>query len=97
MVLENKRLTVDQNEELAMFVKEQRQPFVLQSEFHAKTTIDVAKISDESIEKKIKRIEGSARIQIGDHHDVATLENEHIRNFSLGRDTEKIIKWSCTR
>jgi hypothetical protein len=56
MVLENKRLTVDQNEELAMFVKEQRQPFVLQSEFHAKTTIDVAKISDESIEKKIKRI-----------------------------------------
>jgi hypothetical protein len=59
----------------AMFVKEQRQPFVLQSEFHAKTTIDVAKISDESIEKKI----------------------EHIRNFSLGRDTEKNIKWSCTR
>jgi hypothetical protein len=40
MVLENERLTLDQHEELAMFVKEWRDSFILPLEFCYKTTID---------------------------------------------------------
>jgi hypothetical protein len=90
MVLKNRRLTVDQYKESAMFVKERREPFILPSEFRAKTTVDVAEINDASIEKNTEHMEGSGRIQIGDHHDVATVENEYILNFSLGGDTEKV-------
>jgi hypothetical protein len=100
-------------ESATMFVEEWMKPFVLPSEFHAKTTIDEAEISDASIDKIAERMEGSARIQIGeeinhncslgsttefivdcslcaeiigDHHDVATVENEHMSDFSLDDD-----------
>jgi hypothetical protein len=88
-VLENKRATDDQYEEAAMFVKEQRDPFVLPSEFCAKTIVDEAEINDVCTRDIAKHVESSARIQIGDHQDPTTVGSKHIRSCSLDDVYEK--------
>jgi hypothetical protein len=88
MVLENER-TVDQYEESAMFVKEQRKPLALPSEFRAKTTVDEAEISDVCTRDIAEHVESLARIQIGDHQDTTTIGSKHVRSCSLDGVCEK--------
>jgi hypothetical protein len=85
MVLENERPTVDQYEESAMFVEEQRKPFVLPSELHSQATVYEAKINDVCTRDIAEHAESSARIQIGDHQDTTTVGSKHIRSSSLAR------------
>jgi ribosomal protein S17E len=89
MVLENERPVVDQYAESAMFVEEQRKPFVLPSEFHAKTTVDEAKISDICTRDIADHAESLARIQIGDHQYTTTVGSKRVRNCSLDGVCEK--------
>jgi hypothetical protein len=71
-----------------MFVEEGREPFVLSYEFCAKTTVDETKISDASKDKIAERIEGLARIQIGE-------EINH--NYFKDSTTKSIVDCSlCT-
>jgi hypothetical protein len=78
MVLENERPTVDQ-----------RKPFVLPSEFRAKTTVDEAKISDVCTRDIADHAESLAWIQIGDHQDTTTVGSKHVRSCSLDGVCEK--------
>jgi hypothetical protein len=109
---------VECEESVAMFIEEWRETFVLPYEFHSKTTVDGAEISDASIDKIVECMEGSTKIQIGEeinhnsskgstteltdhcsicaeiignHHNVATVENEHISNFHLDGGAEKVL------